>query len=84
MKYDMTISQENNISDPLAMDQPEVVAGVLRIAEETVAAGKQVTLQYEFTNAPPQVIKVFRTVGEIQKWRSMLNEVQEHLERRPI
>lgn len=84
MEYDMKISQENNISDPLAMDQPELVDGILRIAEETVAAGKQVILQYEFTNAPPQVIKVFRTVGEIQKWRSKLNEVQELLERRPI
>ncbi len=84
MKQDLIISQHENISDPLAMDQPELVAGILRIAEETVAAGKQVTLQYEFTNAPPQVIHVFRTVEEIDKWHSKLNEIQELLERRPI
>lgn len=84
MEYDMTISQIENISDPLTLNQTGVVSGILRIAEETVAAGKQVTLQYEFTNAPPQVIHVFKTIEEIHQWRSRLNEAQKLLERPPI
>ena len=81
MEYDMIISEIENISDPLTLNQTGVVSGIFRAAEEAVAAGRQVILRREFTNAPPQVIQVFKTVEEIHQWRSNLNEGQKLLGR---
>lgn len=76
MQNHLIIDIENNIHDPLAMQQPHLVAGVFREARDALAAGKTVTLQREVPGSPPDVLAVFTELLAFEAWVTNLNRIR--------
>lgn len=84
MNFDINICIDENIADPLAMGQVEIVRQILDLAEQVTNAGRKVTVMRNFVNAPTQTIATLTSPGQVQEWRTKLNEAQIILGKPPI
>ncbi|HEY0947462.1 MAG TPA: hypothetical protein VGD81_19420 [Opitutaceae bacterium] len=75
MQDDLIIDIDGRINDPLAMNRPEEVAMTFRLAREALAAGKTVTIERRFTNAPPEPTAVFTTLDEFNAYVERFNDI---------
>ncbi|MCX5856291.1 MAG: hypothetical protein NTZ24_17255 [Deltaproteobacteria bacterium] len=64
---DLIISA-HEISDLLKYDKRDVVDELISNARKTILAGHKVIIRETYKNAPPQDLKTFTTVGEIDAW----------------
>ena len=64
---DLIISA-HEISDLLKYDKRNVVDEIISNARKTILAGYKVIIRETYENAPPQDLKTFTTVGEIDAW----------------
>jgi uncharacterized linocin/CFP29 family protein len=64
---DLIISA-HEISDLLKYDKRNVVDEIITNARKTILAGHKVIIRGTYENAPPQDLKTFTTVEEIDAW----------------
>jgi len=64
---DLIISA-HEISDLLKYDKRNVVDEIISNARKTILAGHKVIIRETYENAPPQDLKTFTTVEEIDAW----------------
>ena len=76
MKFDIIISINENIKDPLTMGQTHVVSEIFRIASGVLASGGKVIVQREYSNAKPDRLCVFDKQADLDAWKERLNDVQ--------
>lgn len=76
MQDDLIIDIDGAIHDPLALNQPEQVAMRFRLARSALAAGKTVTIERRFTNAPPEPKAVFTSLDEFSAYVERFNDIQ--------
>jgi len=64
---DLIISA-HEVSDLLKYDKRDVVDELISNARKAILAGHKVIIRETYKNAPPQDLKTFTTVGEIDAW----------------
>jgi len=64
---DLIISA-HEISDLLKYDKRNVVDEIISNARKTILAGHKVIIRETYENAPPQDLKTFTIIGEIDAW----------------
>lgn len=64
---DLIISA-HEVSDLLKYDKRDVVDELISNARKAILAGHKVIIRETYENAPPQDLKTFTTVGEIDEW----------------
>lgn len=62
------IISAREISDLLKYDKRNVLDELISSARKTILAGHKVIIRETYQNAPPQDLKTFTTVGEIDAW----------------
>jgi hypothetical protein len=62
------IISAREISDLLKYDKRDVLDDIISNARKTILAGHKVIIRETYQNAPPQDLKTFTTVGEIDAW----------------
>ncbi len=62
------IISAREISDLLKYDKRNVLDELISSARKTILAGYKVIIRETYQNAPPQDLKTFTTVGEIDAW----------------
>jgi hypothetical protein len=62
------ILSAHEISDLLKYDKRNVFDELVANAREAIVAGNTVIIRETYKNAPPQDIRTFKTVGEIDEW----------------
>lgn len=84
MNFDMIISIDENINDPLLEGDVSIVNQVLSIARQVTESGRKVEVQRQYSNSVPDIIETFTTPEQIDEWRDRLNKVQKILGRENI
>ncbi len=64
---DLIISARE-ISDLLQYDRRDVLDEIIASARKTILAGHKVIIRETYGNAPPQDLKTFTTVEEVDAW----------------
>jgi hypothetical protein len=62
------ILSAHEISNLLQYDKRDVVDELISDARKTILAGHKVIIRETYENSPPQDLKTFTTVGEIDAW----------------
>jgi len=62
------IISAREISDLLKYDKRDVLDELISNARKTILAGHKVIFRETYQNAPPQNLKTFTTVAEIDAW----------------
>ncbi|HBH88107.1 MAG TPA: hypothetical protein DDY17_10995 [Syntrophaceae bacterium] len=62
------IISAREISDLLKYDKRDVLDELISRARKTILAGHKVIIRETYQNAPPQDLKTFTTVREIDAW----------------
>ncbi|NMG30579.1 hypothetical protein [Aromatoleum evansii] len=79
MQHNLIIDIDGNIHDPIASNQPGLVAEVFRLAREALSAGKTVTIERRIMNAPPECKAVFTALDEFNAYVERFNDIQRKL-----
>ena len=75
---------DENIHDPLTMEQTQMVSEIFDHASKILENGGKVIVQRVFTNAPPNQLCVFDKLEDLTGWKERLNDVQVILDRDTI
>ena len=62
------IMSAHEISDLLKYDKRDVIDEFISNARKTILAGHKVIIRETYKNAPPQDLKTFTTIEEIDSW----------------
>ena len=62
------IMSAHEISDLLKYDKRYVIDELISNARKTILAGHKVIIRETYKNAPPQDLKTFTTIEEIDSW----------------
>ena len=62
------IMSAHEISDLLKYDKRDVLDEIITSARKTILTGHKVIIQETYGNAPPQDLKTFTTVEEVDAW----------------
>lgn len=62
------IIPHNDYLDMLSHGGNPLVENLVRFAKQFVQSGGQVIVQSEYTNAPPEIIRVLSTLPEVEAW----------------
>lgn len=70
---EMLISLDENITDPLTMDQVGIVSAIFNCAEHFINNGHQVRIVKRYENYPDETKRIITELSELNTWKSDLN-----------
>lgn len=71
-----------DIQDALALENNAIVENIFSIAQDIIRQGGKLTIQIEYTNAPPEIVAVYTNIADVSNWKNDLIKAQDKLDRR--